>query len=537
MRIELPSEFLDEVEHGKRRPRPSPRNVPVAIEPRPATGVEPLGGMYFQQLLHHIYDAVLITDLSGEILVVNVRANAFFACEPGQLQQYSILSLIRGSDATLLPTILESLGENRFVLMQAFCTRLDGSRFASEISVNRLTFPGQECLSFFIRDVTLRRQQEDQLRTGSTAIRNAGSGIAIAGLDAGIEYANPAFLACFGLPADDDGARRNFRDFLCEPAHADDIVVAIQRGETWVGELELKGTDGSTFFGHTSVSPNLDEDGDLAGMVLSVLDITIQKQAQEQLQAYARDLQRSNEDLEQFAYVASHDLQEPLRMVVSYLGLLERRLADTLDADCSQFLNFAVDGGKRMQSLIHDLLAFSRVGSHARPFDTADMTEVFRTALTNLQIVTHETGALVTSDALPSVTGDAGQLSQLLQNLISNAIKFRGAGPPRIHLGAIHGDGEWIFSLQDNGIGIEPQFFDRIFVIFQRLHEREKYPGTGIGLAICKKIVHHHGGRIWVVSEPKKGATFYFTIPDRSPSLGLPRNGVPDAEPPDGPVS
>ena len=368
------------------------------------------------------------------------------------------------------------------------------------------------------------------MRTGSTAIRNAGSGIAVARLNAEIKYANPAFLACFGLPPEGDGTRHDFREFLCEPALADDIIVAIRRRETWSGELELKSAGGHPFFAYTSVSPNLDEDGDLAGMVLSVLDVTIQKQAQQQLQAYARDLQRSNEDLEQFAYVASHDLQEPLRMVVSYLGLLERRIGERLDADCRQFLNFAVDGGKRMQSLIHDLLAFSRVGSHARPFESADMTEVLRTALTNLQVVIEETSALVTSDALPSVTGDAGQLSQLLQNLISNAIKFRGAESPRIHLGAVHGDGEWIFSVQDNGIGIDPQFFDRIFVIFQRLHEREKYSGTGIGLAICKKIVHHHGGRIWVVSEPKKGATFYFTIPDRTPGPGESRHGGPDAE-------
>jgi PAS domain S-box-containing protein len=514
MRIEILPERWNDAKQGKRSSNTGPRAVPVVPETRPFTKVDPLGGMPFQQLLHHIYDAVLITALSGEVMVANVRANSFFLCEAGQLQNYNILALIRGADDALLRTIIDTLDGNRFVLIQADCLRLDGTTFSAEISVNRITISEQVCLSFFIRDITLRKQQEEQLRTGSTAIQNAGSGIAVAGLDGEIGYCNPAFLACFDLLQKDGESRPNFRGLLCQPRLAGDIMLAIQRGETWVGDLELKRANGENFFGHTSVSPNLNENGELAGMVLSVLDVTIQKRAQQQLQAYAAELQRSNEELEQFAYVASHDLQEPLRMVVSYLALLERRSKDKLDAEGLQFLNFALEGGTRMQSLIRDLLAFCRVGAGTRAFQPLDLSDILRTALANLQIIIAETGASVTSDSLPTVPGDAGQFTQLLQNLITNAIKFRSNEPPRIHISARHEDGEWLFGVHDNGIGIAPEFFERVFVLFQRLHEREKYPGTGIGLAVCKKIVQCHGGRIWVVSEPQKGTTLHFTIPD-----------------------
>ena len=241
---------------------------------------------------------------------------------------------------------------------------------------------------------------------------------------------------------------------------------------------------------------------------------TLNEDLEQRVKDRTTDLQRSNLELEQFAYVASHDLQEPLRMVVSYLQLLERRYEGKFDADGRQFLAFAVDGGRRMQTLIQDLLAFSRVGTRTKSFQRVDLGQSFATALTNLQIVISETGAKITSDPLPSVSGDPTLLAQLLQNLISNAIKFRGKEPPKIHLACERGDQEWRLSIRDNGIGIEPQYFERIFIIFKRLHSRDEYPGTGIGLAVCKKIVERHGGQISVESEPGKGSTFSFTITD-----------------------
>jgi signal transduction histidine kinase len=233
--------------------------------------------------------------------------------------------------------------------------------------------------------------------------------------------------------------------------------------------------------------------------------------AQHNLEHSVAELGRSNADLQQFAYVASHDLQEPLRMVSSYTQLLARRYKGKLDPDADEFIAFAVDGATRMQQLIQDLLAYSRVSTGGRQFKPTSAETALGYALDNLRYVMKESGAVVTHDPLPTVMGDQKQLEQLFQNLLSNAIKFRGHEPPRIHVSA-RTDANWLFSIRDNGIGLDPQYGDRIFVIFQRLHNRQEYSGTGIGLAICKKIVERHGGRIWVESEPGKGATFHFTL-------------------------
>ena len=227
------------------------------------------------------------------------------------------------------------------------------------------------------------------------------------------------------------------------------------------------------------------------------------------------ELARSNAELEQFAYVATHDLQEPLRAVASCVQLLQRRYGGQLDERADEFITHAVDGTKRMQTLIHDLLAYSRISTHSKLFAPTKCDVVLEEALANLTVAIAESGALVTRDALPMVSGDATQLTQLFQNLVGNALKFRGARPSKIHIGAVLEESAWRFSVTDNGIGMEPQYFERVFLVFQRLHTRKKYQGTGIGLAICKKVVERHGGRIWVESEPEEGATFCFTIPER----------------------
>ena len=242
-------------------------------------------------------------------------------------------------------------------------------------------------------------------------------------------------------------------------------------------------------------------------------DITERKRAEDTLQQTLAELRRSNHDLEQFASVASHDLQEPLRMVVGFTQLLARRYQDRLDADAREFIRFAVDGATRMQRLILDLLAYARVTRRAAGPEAADAAAALQAALQNLQAAIQDTGAQVTAEALPIVRGDGTQLTQVFQNLIGNALKFHGEAPPRVHVTATPQDDAWLFAVQDHGIGIEPQYFERIFRIFQRLHPTDRYPGTGIGLALCQRIVERHGGRIWVESTPGHGATFFFTLP------------------------
>ena len=232
-----------------------------------------------------------------------------------------------------------------------------------------------------------------------------------------------------------------------------------------------------------------------------------------ELRRSAEELRRSNHELEQFAYVASHDLQEPLRMVSNYCQLLSRRFKGKLGADGEDFITFAVDGARRMQLLIEDLLAYSRVGSKPAEFKPTDMNGVFETAVSNLEITIREKKAEVTKTQLPVVMADFKQMVQVLQNLLANALKFHSDRSPAVTLSAFRKEDHWLFAVTDNGIGIDPAYSEKIFVIFQRLHAKADYPGTGIGLAICKKVIERHGGRIWVESEPGQGSTFYFTIP------------------------
>ena len=244
-------------------------------------------------------------------------------------------------------------------------------------------------------------------------------------------------------------------------------------------------------------------------------EISGREQAQENLKQVVEELERSNKELEQLAYVASHDLQEPLRMVASYVQLLQRRYKDKIDDDANDFIAYAVDGAKRMQGLINDLLSYSRVGSRGKDFDPIDCETVLDRVVCNLEASIKGSGAVVTHDSIPTVMADRSQIVQLFQNLIGNAIKYCNEDIPSIHISAKENGKDIIFSVNDNGIGIDPQYYERIFTIFQRLHGKEEYSGTGIGLAICKKIVKRHGGRIWLESQPGKGATFYFTIPKK----------------------
>ncbi len=259
------------------------------------------------------------------------------------------------------------------------------------------------------------------------------------------------------------------------------------------------------------------ETGEVIKIQAASRDISDRQRIEKELAQHTADLARSNAELEQFAYIASHDLQEPLRMVASYTQLLALRYPEKLDAQADKYIAYILDGATRMQQLIHDLLQYSRVGTHGKSFDFVDCNEIINRAISNLKIAIRQSEARISSQNLPQVFGDKTQLLQLFQNLLSNAIKYRGSRTPEVEIKARYIEGEWLFSVQDNGIGVDPKQGDRIFQIFQRLHTREEYPGTGIGLAICKRIVERHRGRIWVESEPDRGAIFYFTLANSSP--------------------
>ncbi len=269
---------------------------------------------------------------------------------------------------------------------------------------------------------------------------------------------------------------------------------------------------GVTYWDWT-LTPILDKTGEVGFLVLSLNNVTERKRAEEKTAQLIIELRRSNAELEQFAHLAAHDLQEPLRMVACYVQMLKQRYKGRLDAEADEFIAYAADGAEHMSGMVNDLLLYSSLDKHFKPFQPADCQVMLEKACSNLKAAIAESGAEITHDPMPVVAADETHLVQVFQQLLENAIKFRSDEKPRIHISAVQKGKEWVFSVRDNGIGIEPEYFERIFIIFQRLHARKKYPGTGIGLATCKKIIDHHGGRIWVESKPGEGSKFYFTLP------------------------
>lgn len=372
---------------------------------------------------------------------------------------------------------------------------------------------------WFYRDISERKRLEERLRRAldeqDAIFNSAGEGIAFLKGDQFVRT-NRAFTELFGYAAADLPSLRAaalFPDAEEHAAFVTDVRAALASGGRYTGEHRMRRKSGEPFWCRTT-GATLEHHSTRGGTIWVLEDITERRESDHRLEELLGDLERSNAELQQFAYVASHDLQEPLRMVSSYMGLLNKRHGKDLPEDAREFIGFAVDGAHRMQGLINDLLQYSRVGTQGKPLEPKDAATAVRAALDNLRISISDTGADIQVAALPMVMADEGQLVRLFQNLIGNALKYHKKNePPRIVVSAVpEGRGVWRISIADNGIGIEPKNFDRVFMIFQRLHARDEYSGTGIGLAVCKKIVERHGGRIWLDSALGKGTTVHFTL-------------------------
>ena len=369
-------------------------------------------------------------------------------------------------------------------------------------------------------DITARKAAETALREGEDLFRKtfelAATGIAHIGLDGKFMRANRRLSEILGYPQGELIGRS-----VKELSHPEDRdITDAQRALIRAGEREsvrfekrYLRRDGAVVWVSLGVALVRNAAGTPQYEISMFDDITERKQAESALREAHEELKRSNSELEQFAYVASHDLQEPLRMVSSYTQLLGRRYGDKFDADAKEFMAYIVDAATRMKQLIEDLLTYSRVGTKGKDFKQVEVEKSLRRAIGNLRVAIGEAGASVTHDPLPTIPADEVQLAQLFQNLMGNALKFRSASVPRIHVGVADLGDAYEFKVADNGIGIEPQYFERIFMVFQRLHNKAEYPGTGIGLAICKKVVERHGGHIRVESKPGEGSAFIFTLP------------------------
>jgi len=401
--------------------------------------------------------------------------------------------------------------------------RKDGGEFDGEYTLAPMRGASGDIEGFvaIVRDITEQKRAEEALRASEEKLRSifecTADAISVSDLEARIVDVNEATVRTSGCSSKEDVIGRNGLEFIAEKDHQK-LIEAMMKifKQGGIGKIEctMYRKDGEGYDGEMNLAALRDSAGKPVGAIGVTRDISERKSMEKKVQQLVEELKRSNTELEQFAYVASHDLQEPLRMISSYVQLLSRRYKGKLDKDADEFIEYAVDGSSRMMGMIQALLTYSRVGTKGKPPEPTNCEVILGQVLKNLQAALAESGAEVTHEPLPVIMADGVQMGQLFQNLISNGIKFQAEGvKPKVHISVEDNGNDWIFSFGDNGIGIDPQYQDRIFVIFQRLHGKQEYKGTGIGLAVCKRIVERHGGRIWVESELGKGATFKFTIP------------------------
>jgi PAS domain S-box-containing protein len=383
------------------------------------------------------------------------------------------------------------------------------------VNLDIVDIRGEKLILQTAQDITERKYAEEKVVYQAALLSNVNDAVIASDAQFNLTAWNAAAESLYGWKAEEVIGRNGLEIVQTEWPEMDAKEMRRTIAETgrWLGEATQARRDGTRFPVEVSSIVLYDASGQVSGYISVNRDITERKRADEELHRTMHELRRSNAELEQFAYVASHDLQEPLRGIAGLAQLLQQRYQGQLDSQSDEFIGLIVEGTQRMQTLINDLLAYSRIGRRGETIQLIEVETALNATLKNLNAAIQEYEATITNDSLPKVRADATQLIQLFQNLIGNAIKFRANRPPQIHIGVSEAGDFWQFSVQDNGIGIEPQYFERIFQVFQRLHTRQEYKGTGIGLAICKKIIERNGGQIWVESEFGRGSTFYFTLP------------------------
>jgi PAS domain S-box-containing protein len=509
----------------------------ISVRKAAETHLAQMEGRY-RGLLEAAPDAMVVVNQGGEIVLLNVQAEKQFGYRRDELVGQKVKNIIPEgfaerliADGTRTPA--EALAQQIGTGIELQGRRKDGSDFPIEIMLSPLESAEGILVTAAIRDITRRKQAEEAERQGEklSLMVQGVKDYAILMLDpeGRVTTWSDAAERIKGYRAEEI-IGVHFSKFYTPEAVAQakpsqHLKVAAEQGRS-EDEGQRVRKDGSIFGASVVITALRDKTGRLCGFVKVTRDITERKKSEKALAETMGELKRSNDELQHFAYVASHDLQEPLRMVASYTQLLAQRYKGRLDADADEFIAYAVGGCNRMQDLIQDLLTYSRVGTSGKALLKVSCENVLKEALANLQGTIEVSGAVVTHDSLPTLTTDDTQLVQVFQNLVGNAIKYRGAEVPHVHVSATkNGGNEWVFSVRDNGLGIDPQYFDRIFVLFQRLHGREEFKGTGIGLAICKKIVERQGGRIWVESQPEKGSTFSFALREKEGNNGNDCNG------------
>jgi PAS domain S-box-containing protein len=517
---------------------------PVADASSPRASL-PVTEAHFRAVVDTAKDAIISANSSGTIIYANPSTAELFGYTAAELtgQPLTILmperfrqAHVAGLHRFLATRESRVLGKRLELMGQ----KKDGTEFPIELSLTHWATEHDTCFTGIIRDISERRRAENAIRRSDERFRLLVSSVQ----DYAIFMLDPhGYVSTWN-----EGARK-IKGYRQEEIIGKHVSVfypseEVQQGKPQAdlraarrtGRLEDEGwrlrKDGSRFWANAVLTPLFDVEGNLYGFAKVTRDLTERKRMEEELRRSRDELEvrvqertaelaqlnaelsRSNEELQQFAYIAGHDLQEPLRTVTNFAQLLEHEYQASLDQEALKFLHFIVDGADRMRALIQALLSYARVESQGDTFKNTDCNAVIEGVLKSMEATIAESGAVITRGKMPTVLSDATQLAQIFQNLLANAIKFRGTEPPRLHIEVKERAGAWLFSVEDNGIGIEPPYTSKIFLIFQRLHAKQ-YAGTGIGLAICKRIVERHGGKIWVESEPGQGSTFFFTIPMR----------------------